>query len=145
MSPFTFRLDPVLRVRVSQRDERQRELADALTRLREVEQAIATINAELARTRNERASDRNKLRVERLLAMDAYEAQLREQQELQQTLRDQAAALMAERREALLAADRAVRSLEMLRETELERHLAELRRRETRDLDELAGRPFSAS
>jgi flagellar export protein FliJ len=145
MNPFVFRLDPVLRVRGSERDQRRAELADALARLQTLDQAIAAIDYELARARSERTRHQAALTADRLQACDAYEGLLRERRHSQETVRAEVLATIAERRAALLAADRAVRSLELLREGELERYRAEQRRRETRELDELASRPFTAS
>jgi flagellar export protein FliJ len=145
MSPFVFRLDPVLRIRSSERDQRRAELADALAQLQELDQAIAAIDHELVRARAERTRRPGAMTADRLQAADAYEGLLRERRQSQEELRIAAAAELAGRREALLASDRAVRSLELLREAEWERYRAEQRRRETRELDELASRPFSPS
>jgi flagellar export protein FliJ len=145
MTPFIFRLDPVLRVRTAEREQRQRELAVALAQLQDAEQAIATITSEITRAREEQANDTERLQAERLAAAASYEAILRDRRQVQVGLRDEAAAEVSQRRTALLAADRAVRSLEILRETDLEQHQAEQRRRETRDYDELASRRFSAT
>lgn len=145
MTAFTFRLESVLRVRTAERELRQRELAAVLAHLKEVERAIAEIQAEINQARQERAIQVGQLQVEQLRAADSYEAQLRDRRQGQESLRDQATLDVNDRREALLAADRAVRSLEILREADFEQFQAEQRRRETRDLDELATRPFSSS
>jgi len=145
MNPFAFRLDPVLRVRDSERDQCRLRVAETLLDLQNVDQQIATINQELKQARAERSHLEGPVQVDRLLASDAYEAVLRERRHSHEGERATIVKTLDERRAALLAADRAVRSLELLRESDFAQYRAEQRRRETLEHDELASRGHSGS
>jgi flagellar export protein FliJ len=75
-----------------------------------------------------------------LLATDRYGAALREDRDVCELKRSRLAEEFARIQEALVSADRDVRTLEKLRERKLVSHRAALQRREQQELDEIAAR-----
>lgn len=142
MSKFKFRLATLLRLRETARDQRRSQLAEAYEAeeiLRQHQRRVGDQVDELMRQCRE-VSGPGELNLDRLLNARRYEVTLRlEQQDLSQKHQ----AVLAEverRREALVAANRAVRVLELLRDRQREQHLEEERIRQIKELDEVAGR-----
>src|SRR5262245_25491229 len=143
MARFRFRLDPLLRLRESVRDEKRSELAEAFraeealrVRIKEVEQELSALKHNYRRCVQPGALD-----VDRLIDAQRYELVMLTQR---QTLAQHEQTLAQEierRREALVAADREVRVLEKLRETKQLAHRQEEERREMKVLDEVGNRP----
>jgi flagellar FliJ protein len=143
MARFQFRLATLLRLRELTRDERRTQLAEVLRLLDQVQARRAAIDALLGSTQKLQAAPPGIVDVDRLLNATRYELVLRSelrQLELQETT------LTTEsdkRRQALVAADREVRSLELLRDSQQQRHLAAEEMRSQKDLDELAVRRYA--
>ena len=137
---FTFRLARVLRHRQRLVDARARDLAKA-------EQLLAAARDELATTAAEIAALQGEALRRRAVRVDPYR-QAHEQQWLQwlQDRRDQQAAAVAAAEAAvgqahirLVAAHRAQKVLENLRERQYQQWLADQARAERKHLDEVAG------
>lgn len=142
MSKFRFRLATLLRLRETARDECRSQLAEALRAADVVERRLAEVAEELALLSQHvrQALAPGAVPVDRLLDAQRYEVLLRLQQK---TMRDEQTAIEREierRRELLAAADREVRTLERLRESQSERHRAELERQALAQMDEAAAR-----
>jgi len=141
MPTFQFRLATLLRLREAARDERRNLLAEALRAEELVVRRIAELDGELAALRAQRlhaARPGETVDVDSLNDTARYEMILKLERQSADQQRQVVAAEAEKRREALVAADREVRVLERLRETQLERHRQEEDRREFQRLDELA-------
>jgi flagellar protein FliJ len=141
MPTFQFRLATLLRLREAARDERRNLLTEALRAEELVVQRIAELDGELAALRAQRlhaARPGATVDVDSLNDTARYEMILKLERQSADQQRQAVAAEAEKRREALVAADREVRVLERLRETQLERHRQEEGRREFQRLDELA-------
>jgi flagellar FliJ protein len=143
MAKFTFSLDSVLRWRDAQRDECRQAVAAAMRLAQQAEDRVTACDEELQQLRRHGESD-GKIDIGQRIAVDQYAAGLRRKR---QHLVDELAARTAElesRRAALVDADREVRTLERLRERNLETFETEERRRDQRVMDELALRKHLA-
>jgi flagellar FliJ protein len=142
MAKFQFRLDTLLQIRQAARDERRVQLAQAY-------QADQMIAAELDRLQQELGKLRDRCRdhsgpgrvdVDYLTQAHLHELVLRAQQAEYRQQREAVAEEIERRRQALVQADREVRTLEKLREKQLRRHRQEENRREIKQIDEVAQR-----
>lgn len=143
MSRFRFRLDPLLRLRQSVRDEKRSELAEAFRAEEALRQRIKELELELSQIKQNyrRSGLPGTVDVDRLIDAQRYELVMLAQR---QTLAQHEQSLSQEidrRREALVAADREVRVLEKLREVKQQEHRFEEQRLETKVLDEVGNRP----
>ena len=146
MPTFQFRLASLLRLHEATRDECRAHLAEAFraeellnNRLGELEQALAALKHECRQGSRPGTVD-----VDRLIDSQRYEFVMLAERA---TLRQQGEMLAAEierRREALVAADREVRILEKLRETQRQQHQRDQQRREVKLLDEVAARSYES-
>jgi flagellar FliJ protein len=143
MPRFQFRLATLLRLRELARDERRALLAEAMRLSDQVQARQDEITALVESTRKLQRPSAGAIDVDGLLNATRYELVLRA--ELQQLQMQQATigAEIEKRRQALVEADRDVRSLERLRETQQERHLAEEEERSRKELDEIAVRRYA--
>src|SRR5215469_13105120 len=124
MARFQFRLATLLRLRELARDERRAQLAEGLRLADQIRARHDEISSVLESTRKLQSPAPGPVDVDGLLNATRYELVLRA--ELRQ-FEVQAATIAAEiekRRQALVAADRDVRSLELLRDAQQQRHLA---------------------
>ena len=142
MSKFKFRLATLLRLRESARDQRRSQLAEAYRAEQALLDQSRRVGDELAALMRvcREVSGPGELNLDRLLSARRYEVTLRAEQ---RDLKDKVDAVRAEidrRREALVAANRAVRVLELLRDRQIEQHREKERIREIKELDEVAGR-----
>ncbi len=142
MSKFKFRLATLLRLRESARDQRRSQLAEAYRAEEAILDQSRRVGDELAGLMRvcREVSGPGELNLDRLLCARRYEVTLRAEQ---RDLKDKVDAVRAEidrRREALVAANRAVRVLELLRDRQIEQHREKERIREIKELDEVAGR-----
>lgn len=140
MPAFRFRLATLLKLRETTRDERRSQLAEALRietliddQLEQVEQTLARLLVDRAKS-----SSPGPVNVDWLLDAQRYELALRtKERDFRQQL--QSVRLEVERRRQTLAeADREVRVLEKLRESQHERHIADERRDDQKVMDEIA-------
>jgi flagellar FliJ protein len=144
MARFQFRLATLLRLHEATRDQRRGQLAEAFraeealrNRLSELEYDLLELKRQYRQTVSAGPLD-----VDRLIDAQRYELLLMAEQ---QSVGQQTQTLAVEidkRREALVAADREVRVLEKLRETQAERHRVDEEQREVKQLDEVASRRF---
>jgi flagellar export protein FliJ len=134
-------METLLRLREAVRNERRFQLAEARKAAEAHSARSESIAGELAQLR--RRVPIGVVDLEWLLAADRYEAALREES---RHLNERLATLHLEidrRREALVAADRDVRALELLRDAHQRRQLAADERRSMKELDEAAHRRFA--
>lgn len=141
MATFHFRLATLLRLREADRDERRAQLADAqqaeaivAARVREIDREIGLI-----RLLGQRATAPGKVDVDQLLDMQRYDAQLKLERIAAEDQRGKIAQEVERRLERAIAADREVRILEKLRETQFAKHRSEEEKVEQKRFDELAG------
>lgn len=140
MAKFSFRMATLLRLRESVRDERRGELADAY-RVDEVLQSRQQqLAAETARQRElcRQLSRPGTVNIDQLLESQRYEMTLKVVQKQLQQQRETVAAEIERRREALVEANREVRTLEQLREKQLAAYRHEENLRDIKRLDEVA-------
>ena len=144
MPPFRFRLTTLMRLREAERDDRRSRLADAQQAEDIVNERIAGIEADLGRLRDEagRRSRPGPMDVDALMELQRYEVLLNAERQAALQQRELVAAEVVRRREALVVADREVRVLERLRETQQMRHRQAEERQERKVLDEIATQGF---
>jgi flagellar FliJ protein len=140
MSAFRFRFTPVLRLREATREERRAALAEAYRVDDVLRRRLEAVAAEIERLRgiSRQAASPGPVDVDRLVETQRYQLALQIQQAQIAAQRDNMAAEIQRRRQALLEADREVRVLEKLRQRQAERHRLEEDRRETKRLNEVA-------
>jgi flagellar FliJ protein len=136
---FRFRLEPLLRLRLSERDQRRADLAKALRALEVLRADLVKIEAE-----HQEIADRARILrapggadVDALLATHRYEVLLAAKR---RQVRDQIVQVEGEcerRRLMLVEADRHLRVLEKLRERREAEHQRMAERREAKQLDEV--------
>ena len=142
MAPFTFRLETLWKLRVADRQQRREELAEALEAETLLQTRKEEMGSELKELRKRRAvvSQAGEIDVDALTQSHRYE--LITQAQIQ--LLDQRAAQLAvetqRRRQALVEAEREVKTLEKLREKQYAEYVFEEQKREQKELDEIAGR-----
>lgn len=142
MARFQFRMKTLLRLHEATRDERRTELAQAQRAADAVQERLDELASELTNlgAASREAISPGRIDVDRLLTVQRYELLLRAQVQQAQAQKQMVEAEVERRREALVAANREVKSLENLRQRQLERHQAEDAKREGAALDEAAGR-----
>jgi flagellar export protein FliJ len=144
MPPFQFRCATLLRLREADRDEKRLHLADALRAQEIVEQRIEEINAEMeaVRARAARGAMPGPVDVDALMETQRYELLLKGERKAAEDQKDRVAAEAQRRREALVAADREVRTLEKLRENQQARHEREQERQNRKQIDDIATQQY---
>lgn len=140
MTQFRFRLEPLVKLRVAERDRRREELANAYRAEQVLHERQQLVTGEIEDTQQQAkaCSAPGTIHVDRLLNAHRYELVLHAQ--LQQ-LRRQQQVLTAEierRREALVEADRELRMLEKLREKHARDFESSEHKAQIRLLDEMA-------
>ncbi|MCA9245978.1 MAG: flagellar export protein FliJ [Planctomycetales bacterium] len=141
---FSFRLATLLKLREAARDERRRQLAQAQEAIAKLDGEQAQIADELASLQDgQRRAASGTVRIDRLIASQRYEASLRISA---QTLSEQKRLIMTElekRQQALIEADRSVKTLEKMREKQFDRWQELELRAEAKQMDEVASRRFA--
>jgi flagellar FliJ protein len=142
--PFRFRLATLLLLREADRDERRSHLADAQRAEDIVRTRIAGIDGELRQLRGEsaRLSRPGTINVDELMEINRLELLLAAERQAAVQQQKLVAEEVERRRLALVAADREVRVLERLRDTQQERHRQEADRQERKQMDEAAAHAF---
>ena len=140
MSKFHFRLATLLRLRQSTRDERRLELAESQRADAELQDRLTRLAAQQERLRDEcrEAAGPGEVDFVRLAEAHQYAAGLRTQEDELVRQRQALAIEIDRRRQAVLEADRDVRTLEKLRENQFETHRQDENRQEIKRLDEAA-------
>src|SRR5688572_1626486 len=138
MLPFRFRLATLQRLREADRDERRTQLADAQRAEDIVRARIVDIETELTRLRGQaaRLSQPGLVNVDDLMEIERFEVLLAAERQAAVGQRQIVATEVERRREILVAADREVRVLERLRETQQQRHRQDTERDERKQMDE---------
>ena len=141
MATFHFRLATLLRLREAERDERRAQLSDAQQAEAIVAARVGEIDREigLIRRLGQMATAPGKVDVDQLLDMQRYDTQLKLERIAAEDQRQKIAQEVERRLERAIAADREVRILEKLRETQQAKHRSEEERVEQKRFDELAG------
>jgi flagellar protein FliJ len=139
MAKFRFRLETVVRLREQVRDERRLQLAEALEAEQKLRERMEEVEHEAAASKAAQRATAGLVDVDRLIHANRYELVLAVELRELATKREQVEQEVDRRREALAAADREVRVLEKLRETQRGRHRAHEEYRSIRELDEIAG------
>jgi flagellar export protein FliJ len=140
MARFHFRLATLLRLRETARDQRRLQLAEAERADAVLRTQLAELGARQRQLQDEcrAAAAAGEVDLPRLVEAHRYAAALREQAaELEQERRTLAAEI-DRRRQTLVEADRDVRTLEKLRESQRQAHRREEERQEARQIDEAA-------
>jgi len=142
MSKFQFRLATLVKLKEAARDERRASLAEALRALALLEERLGANRQEQRELRQmcKSVTKPGHVNIDRLLDAQRYEVVLLTEE---QRLRQQLATIQAEcdrRREALVAADREVKTLENLREKQEQRWRQTEEQQEQKRLDEVASR-----
>ncbi|HEX7450504.1 MAG TPA: flagellar export protein FliJ [Pirellulales bacterium] len=144
MARFQFRLATLLKLREALRDERRAQLAEALRLSDELQLRRDEIDELLRGAQRSQVVAPGAVNVDRLLDATRYDVVLRVEKAQLEGQQATVAAEIEKRRQALVAADREVRSLELLRETQRERHNAEEESKARKELDEIASRRYAA-
>ncbi len=140
MPQFRFRLTSLLRLREATRDERRVRLAEAhrteaelLQRQKQLETELRQLQEEYRATAGPGAVD-----IPRLMEGDQYAVGLRMREEEIERRRQALTAEIELHHQALIEANRDVRSLEILRDNQSQAHRQEEERQEGKRLDEAA-------
>jgi flagellar FliJ protein len=146
MSAFHFSLQPVLRVRLAERDDRRVRLGEAYHAERVLRDRLMQAASERARIRDmvRSASAPGQVNVDSLLQTHRYELVVSAEIQVMEKQLTQVAEEIERRRQALIEADRQVRVLEKLRDRRYAEYQQESRKREFRELDEIAQRQSSS-
>jgi flagellar FliJ protein len=140
MSPFRFRLETLLRLRMAERDQRRADLAKALRAEQVLLGDLAQVGAEqaeLAGALRERSAP-GAADVDALQRTSRYQLVLKARQGQLESQLAQVRAEAERRRLALVEADRQVRVLEKLRERQQAAHRTRQSQLEVKELDEVA-------
>lgn len=140
MAKFRFRLTTLLRLREQARDERRARLAEAYAADQKLAARRDDLEKELFGLKRQQRGPAGSLNIDLMLAADRYEVMLKSEQQVIEKQRSMLNEEIEKRRAALLAADREVRVVELLREKLQNRHQQEEAARAVKQLDELAGR-----
>jgi flagellar FliJ protein len=139
MSRFQFRLSTLLKIRESDRDERRVRLAEALQAQRILHERIEELQRERATiSRESRAAiEPGQLDIDRVLRVSRYELLLDAQIDHLTKRDEQLHEEIERRREALVEADREVKTLEKLRQRRHGEFETQQRIAEQKAMDEL--------
>jgi flagellar export protein FliJ len=140
MSTFRFRLTTLLRIRDAVRDERRGQLAAAQRAEEIIAARIGEIDEELAALsqQSQQACGPGSINIDRLLDAGRYQTVLSTEKQAAIKQREEVAAEVDRRRQALVEADREVKTLEKLREKQSSQHRLVEHRREVKQLDAAA-------
>ena len=141
MAKYKFRLQTLLKIRESFRDEKRTELAKAYEAEAILKQQIEEIENEqqVLKQQTRQAAEPGKINVDTLLGTHRYELLLGAQRKVIEQRDEQIQTEIERRRRLLVDADQQVRILEKLREKQELRHEKEQQRLEIKQMDEVAG------
>jgi flagellar protein FliJ len=140
MPPFRFRLQTLARLHEAARDERRAELADALRVDDALGEQLAELEENRLLARKIQTLGAGPVDVDRLLEAQRYEGALVGEIRHVEDQRRRVAEEVERRRAALVEADRQVKVLEKLRESQHAEHAAAESAAEMKMFDEVAGR-----
>jgi flagellar export protein FliJ len=140
MSKYRFHLETLRKLRVSHRDQMRARLAEAYQAEDVLAEQRMKVEAELADIKRDRGRVHvgEYMDVERLIASQRYELVLRSQS---RSLVEKEALLQAEtekRRQAVVQADREVKSLNLLDDRRRAAYVRSQERQQAKELDEIA-------
>jgi len=140
MAGFRFRLATLMKIRESTRDERRRNLAQAMEAFQVLQGRLTNIHDEQRSLLEQARSQAHEgaVNVDGLLVLHRYQWQLKHDEQVLKEQMRKVGDEVEKRRLALVEADRQVKTLEKLRERQLERFRHEEERREAIRLDEIA-------
>jgi flagellar protein FliJ len=142
MPQFQFRLATLLRLREATRDERRTELADVQRADAELENRLTQVAVEQEQLRTEyrTIAAPGPVELPPLVRWQQYGAALRRQESSLNEQRRTLAVEIDRRRQAVIEADREVRTLEKLRQGQADAYRQDAERLENKRLDESAAR-----
>ena len=142
MPRFKYRLATLLKIREGARDERRAELATAYLAEQKLHERRNAVQSELDEHLAEQQRDAagGNVNVDRLLNTHRYQLVLRAEIAVLDRQDEMLAVEIEKRRQALVAADREVRALEKLRESQHQRFRQAELLAENKQLDEVASR-----
>ena len=143
MSKYRFRLQTLLRLRETHRDENRGRLAEAYraeTILNEQQQEVQRELIGLQQLQRE-STTTPQTNVNRLIDVQRHQLALRAQLEAMQKQAEVLTAEIERRRQALVESDQQVRVLEKLRQRQRQKHLSEILLREVKDYDDIGLMP----
>jgi flagellar FliJ protein len=141
MPPFRFRLQTLARLHEAARDERRAELADAMRVDDALREQLSDLEGNRKLARQMQTLEAGPVDVDRLLQAQRYEASVVGEIRHVEDQRRRVGEEIERRRAALVEADRQVKVLEKLRETQQAEHAEAEAAAEMKVLDEAAGRP----
>ncbi|MEM6797947.1 MAG: flagellar FliJ family protein [Planctomycetota bacterium] len=141
MPPFRFKLEPVRRLRASERDELRGKLAEAYEAAQRLANEAARIEAEITSERQRQSAGvaGESLDVNQLLDSQRYELVLKSQLADLSKKAELVEQEIDRRRQAVVAAERGVKVLDSLEERQKARSDQRAAREEQKLLDETAG------
>lgn len=142
MSQYRFRLQTLLKLRESVRNERRAQLAQALRAEHALQEQSAAITDEIETLRSDvRKSQQDGLiNVDALLDANRYEMLLESRRLVLTRQVETIAQEIARRRKLLVEADQQLQVLEKLKEKQQSRHARQNALREIKEMDEIAAR-----
>ncbi len=150
MATFRFRLETLLKLRRTARDDRRRRLAEALRaetvlneRIRDLDQQITVALNRRSQIHRGGSLDGGSLDIDALIDSERFERMLRAEANVYRGQRTQLGDEIDNRRAALATADADLRLLQRLREKQAQRFDRGQQRRAQNEIDELAGRHTS--
>ena len=143
MAKFQFRLATLLKLREAAREERRRQLAEAVQAEQVLHGRLRDADGQLheLRRRQVASTGPGRVQVDQVVQTQRYELVLQADRQVLASQHRLLAEEVERRRAALSVADREVRVLEKLRDRQMERQRSVLVRREIQEIDEYAGRP----
>jgi len=142
MSKFTFSLEAILRLRESERDEKQEQLAEAIKAEDILRDQIGQIEEEITELREQSAAGLRPgtINPDKVLQSQRFELLLRAQAKQIQEKVKQVQAEVQRRRDLLVEAERQVKVLEKLREKRQVEFRAKQQKIDRKQIDEIAQR-----
>jgi flagellar export protein FliJ len=147
MASFTFRLQPLLKLREAERDRCREQLAQAYRAEQILLDQQGALQGEISQTRrlSHNRSQPGRIEVDGLLESHRYELLLRAQLQQLGQQHQQITEEIERRRQALVEADQGVRTLDKLRERHRAEHLRDQEKQQMREMDEAALRRHQPS
>ncbi|MDZ4818162.1 MAG: flagellar export protein FliJ [Planctomycetota bacterium] len=144
MSTFRFRLATLQRLREQDRDEKRAHLADAERAEQIVLDRLAEIDQELdqLRQKTQQVASPGVVDLDALMEVQRYDMLLKFEQAHARQQHQVVSQEVLKRRETLLASDREVKVLELLRDKQAENHRQEEEKKSNQLIDEVAGRGY---
>lgn len=141
---FRFSLQTALEVRERQEKVKQKDFAEAKSIEQQIQQRIDDLDLQIAKAREQ--LNQNKLAgifsLDQMRFQDAFEARIESEKLIMHQRLSEARKLVDEKRELLIQASRATKTLEILREKEQKKYWEKVAREEQKQLDEIAGNAF---